>query len=78
MVKHQPSEKECTIQSQPEPETTGEVTKMDKEAESSKVSPACTTSYQFFGCRRSRRTLTEVMIANIFLHRFTYFVSSFS
>ncbi|TYK25238.1 bZIP transcription factor family protein [Cucumis melo var. makuwa] len=32
---------------------------MDKEAESSKVSPASTTSYQLFGCRRSRRNLTE-------------------
>ncbi|XP_038904851.1 uncharacterized protein LOC120091090 isoform X2 [Benincasa hispida] len=59
VVRHQPSEKECTNQSHPEWETTGELIKADKEAESCKVSPACTTSYQLFGCRRSRRNLTE-------------------
>lgn len=73
MVRHQPLEKECTSQSHPEWETTGEMMKVDKEAESCKVSPACTTSYQLFGCRRSRRTLTEVMIANFFPHIFTLF-----
>lgn len=76
MVSRQPSEKECTNQFYPEWETTRKMLKANKEeAGSLKVSPTCTTSYLLFGCRRSRRNLTEVMLANCFPDLFIYLFS---
>lgn len=68
MVSQQPSEKECTNQSRSDCETTRKMLKTEKEVELSKVSPTCTTSYPLFGCRKSRRNLTEVMLANCLPH----------
>ncbi|XP_022144691.1 uncharacterized protein LOC111014317 isoform X2 [Momordica charantia] len=59
VVSQQPSEKECTNQSRSDCETTRKMLKTEKEVELSKVSPKCTTSYPLFGCRKSRRNLTE-------------------
>ncbi|XP_023528184.1 uncharacterized protein LOC111791175 isoform X1 [Cucurbita pepo subsp. pepo] len=53
VISHQPSEKECADHSHPEWETTKEMIKAEKEAESPKL------SHPLFGCRRSRRNLTE-------------------